>query len=78
MRTPLWSLAFPLLVLASATLWAKTDEQPAATTSAQESSLEDFEAHVRRIAEKYGGGGHKAAAGFSFGASEKFPWKQIR
>lgn len=62
MRKFLSSLTFPLLVLTSATLLA----QPAATSdplatvtpstatgnSAQESSIEDFEAHVRRIAEK--------------------------
>ncbi len=49
----LWSLAFPLLVFTSTELLAETDvQQPVATTSAQESSLEDFEAHVRRIAEK--------------------------
>jgi len=59
-RKSLWSLAFPLLVFTSAELLAEAAEplaetnaqQPIATTSAQESSLEDFEAHVRRIAEK--------------------------
>lgn len=52
MRKSLWSLAFPLLVLTSAELLAEADAQPAAKASAQESSLEDFEAHVRRVAEK--------------------------
>ncbi len=32
---------------------------------------------VAKIAEKYGGGGHKAAAGFSFGLKNPFPWKII-
>lgn len=53
MRKSLWSLAFPLLAFASAELLAEAEVQAAATnTSAQESSIEDFEAHVRRIAEK--------------------------
>lgn len=52
MRKFLWSLAIPLLVLASASLWAEVDVQSANKASAQESSLEDFEAHVRRVAEK--------------------------
>ncbi len=32
---------------------------------------------VSKIAEKYGGGGHKAASGFGFPASKPFPWKPI-
>ncbi len=32
---------------------------------------------VAAIAQKYGGGGHKAAAGFSMSANESFPWKTI-
>ncbi|MEK7576622.1 MAG: DHHA1 domain-containing protein [Patescibacteria group bacterium] len=31
---------------------------------------------VSRIAMKYGGGGHKAAAGFSFLVNEQFPWSR--
>lgn len=30
---------------------------------------------VSKIAKKFGGGGHKGAAGFSFGLNQKFPWK---
>ena len=52
MRKLLWSLVFPVLVFTSAELLAKTDTAPTVVTSGQESSLEDFEAHVRRIAEK--------------------------
>lgn len=33
---------------------------------------------VSEIAKKYGGGGHKAAAGFSFPAEQGFPWKIIK
>lgn len=33
---------------------------------------------VSEIAKKYGGGGHKAAAGFSFPAGRPFPWKIIK
>ena len=33
---------------------------------------------VSEIAKKYGGGGHKAAAGFSFPAGQPFPWKIIK
>lgn len=36
----------------------------------------DFD--VSKIAKKYGGGGHKAAAGFSFPAGQPFPWKMIK
>ena len=36
----------------------------------------DFD--VSKIAQKYGGGGHKAAAGFSFPAGQPFPWKIIK
>lgn len=32
---------------------------------------------VSAIAQKYGGGGHKAAAGFSFPANQPKPWKKI-
>ncbi len=46
------SLALSLLAFASVPLWAEGNMQPATETSAQESSLEDFEAHVRRVAEK--------------------------
>jgi len=35
-------------------------------------------ADVSKIAVKYGGGGHKAAAGFSFPAGGKFPWTHIK
>ncbi len=31
---------------------------------------------VSKIAQKFGGGGHKAASGFSFGTGKKFPWKR--
>lgn len=51
MRKFLWSLAFPLLVSTSAVLLAETEAQPGEVSN-QASSLEDFEAHVRRIAEK--------------------------
>ncbi|MEK7062332.1 MAG: DHHA1 domain-containing protein [Patescibacteria group bacterium] len=30
------------------------------------------------LAKKYGGGGHKAAAGFTFNAEIKLPWKKIK
>lgn len=40
------------------------------------SGKNDFDVSV--IAEKYGGGGHKAAAGFSFSAGQPFPWKIIK
>ena len=33
---------------------------------------------VSQIAKKYSGGGHKAAAGFSFPAGQEFPWKIIK
>lgn len=33
---------------------------------------------VSKIAKRYGGGGHKAAAGFAFEAERKFPWKIIK
>ncbi|HSC68911.1 MAG TPA: lytic transglycosylase domain-containing protein [Cellvibrio sp.] len=57
MRKSFWSLVILLLVLASAELLAQTDvasagEIATGAASAQESSLEDVEAHVRRIAEK--------------------------
>lgn len=34
--------------------------------------------NVSEIAKKYSGGGHKAAAGFSFPADQPFPWKIIK
>ncbi|MDO8504704.1 MAG: DHHA1 domain-containing protein [Candidatus Liptonbacteria bacterium] len=33
---------------------------------------------VAKIAQKYGGGGHKAAAGFMIPAGKKIPWKPIK
>lgn len=33
---------------------------------------------VSKIAQKYGGGGHKAAAGFQIGAGEPKPWNNIK
>lgn len=33
---------------------------------------------VSKIAVKYGGGGHKAAAGFSLPVDKKFPWKRLK
>ena len=33
---------------------------------------------VSEIAKKYGGGGHKAAAGFKVAAEQSFPWKIIK
>ncbi len=38
----------------------------------------DDSVDVSEIAKKYGGGGHRAAAGFSFPAGEPFPWKIIK
>jgi len=38
----------------------------------------DGSVDVSEIAKKYGGGGHKAAAGFSFPAGRPFPWKIIK
>lgn len=38
----------------------------------------DGSVDVSEIAKKYGGGGHKAAAGFEIPAEEKFPWKIIK
>ena len=32
---------------------------------------------VSKIAQKFGGGGHKAAAGFSLNSSDNLPWKSI-
>ncbi len=51
MHKSLWSLAFLLLVFTSAELLAET-QAAVVGNSAQDSSLEDFEAHVRRVAEK--------------------------
>lgn len=34
--------------------------------------------NVSEIAKKYGGGGHKGAASFSFPAGQEFPWKIIK
>ncbi len=33
---------------------------------------------VSKIAKKYGGGGHKGAAGFLLKENQKFPWKKIK
>ncbi len=38
----------------------------------------DGSVDVARLAEKYGGGGHKAAAGFSLSINEPKPWRIIR
>lgn len=38
----------------------------------------DGSVDVSEIAKKFGGGGHKAAAGFSFPAGQEFPWKIIK
>lgn len=37
----------------------------------------DGSVDVSQIAQKYGGGGHKAAAGFEMDSSKPFPWKLI-
>lgn len=37
----------------------------------------DGTADVAKLAERFGGGGHKAASGFSFSASVPVPWKEI-
>lgn len=33
---------------------------------------------VSKIAQKFGGGGHRQAAGFRFSAGKKFPWRPIK
>lgn len=33
---------------------------------------------VSKMAQKYGGGGHKRSAGFGFSAERKFPWKTMK
>ena len=38
----------------------------------------DDSVDVSEIAKKYGGGGHKKAAGFNFPAGQPFPWKIIK
>lgn len=38
----------------------------------------DGSVDVSKIAEKFGGGGHKAAAGFSLPSIDSFPWKDKR
>lgn len=38
----------------------------------------DGTANVSKIAARYGGGGHKAAAGFSFDAGRPFPWERLQ
>ncbi len=38
----------------------------------------DGSVDVSEIAKKFGGGGHKAAAGFQFGGDCKFPWKKFK
>ena len=37
----------------------------------------DGSVDVSKLAAKYGGGGHKAASGFSFEAGKKMPWKLV-
>lgn len=37
----------------------------------------DGKVDVAKLAEKYGGGGHKAASGFSLSAEKPLPWKTI-
>ncbi len=57
---------------------------PFSVTWAQEGDVihvslrSDGSVDVSEIAKKYGGGGHKAAAGFSFPAGQPFPWKMIK
>lgn len=42
-------------------------------------SLRSFKGvDVSKLAQKYGGGGHKQAAGFSLDAGEKIPWRVVR
>ncbi|MEK7658052.1 MAG: DHH family phosphoesterase [Patescibacteria group bacterium] len=41
-------------------------------------SLRSDKEDVSKLAKKYGGGGHKAAAGFVFYSNFKFPWKIIK
>jgi len=36
------------------------------------------EINLSELAKKYGGGGHRSAAGFTFNAKIKFPWKKIK
>lgn len=38
----------------------------------------DGKVNLSDLAQKYGGGGHKVAAGFTFNAEIKFPWKKIK
>lgn len=38
----------------------------------------DGSVDVSKIAEKFGGGGHKAAAGFSLPSIKSFPWSEIK
>lgn len=38
----------------------------------------DGSVDVAKLAEKYGGGGHRGASGFSFPVDKKFPWKRIK
>ena len=38
-------------------------------------SNKDGNVHVVEFSKKYGGGGHKSAAGFIIENEEKFPWK---
>lgn len=38
----------------------------------------DGSVDVSKIAQKFNGGGHKAASGFSFDVGKKFPWKLIK
>lgn len=41
-------------------------------------SLRSDKFDVSKMAQKYGGGGHKKAAGFVFNSNFKFPWKIIK
>ena len=55
-----------------AIIWAERDGR--VTVSLRSDGSVD----VAHLAQKYGGGGHKAAAGFSLSISEPKPWKIIR
>ena len=58
--------------------------QPFIVTWVQEGDMihvslrSDGSVDVSEIAKKYGGGGHKNAAGFNFPADQSFPWKIIK
>jgi len=53
-----------------AIIWFKTGKEK--RVSLQSNGKVD----VSKIAEKYGGGGHKKAAGFGLAEKESFPWKE--